>query len=63
MTKKNQKVKKKFKSKKNDKKLIIDKGLKKFLLEHLKPQEIDFGKVKNCILNNIYEEMALSEKK
>ena len=53
MTKKSQKVKKNFKSTKKNKKLIKDKGIKKFVLEHLKPQKIDFYKVKNCILNNI----------
>ena len=36
--------------------MIKDKGLKKFLLEHFKLQKIDFDKVKNCILNNIYED-------
>ena len=56
MTKKSQKVKKNFKSTKKNKKLIKDKGIKKFVLEHLKPQKIDFYKVKNCILNNIYED-------
>ena len=55
MTKKIQKVKRNFKSSKNNKKFIKDVGIKKFLLQHLTPQEIDFGKVKNCILNNIFE--------
>ncbi len=55
MTKKNQKVKNKIKSTKNNKKFIKDKGIKKFLLQHLIPQEIDFAQVKNCLLNNIYE--------
>ena len=54
MTKKSQKVKKYFKSRKN-KKLIKDKGKKHFLLQHLELQKIDFDQVKNCILNHTYE--------
>ena len=56
MTKKSQKVKNNFKSRKNNKKFIKDKNIKNFLLQHLKPQKIDFDQVKNCILNNIYED-------
>ena len=54
MTKKSQKVKNNFKSRKN-KKLIKDKGIKVGLLKHLEIQQIDFDKVKNCILNHTYE--------
>ena len=54
MTKKSQKVKINFKSRKNNR-FIKDKGIKNFLLKHLEPQKIDFDKVKNCILNRTFE--------
>ena len=54
MTKKSQKVKNNFKSRKN-KKLIKDKGVKVGLLKHLETQQIDFAQVENSILNRIYE--------
>ena len=54
MTKKSQKVKNNFKSRKN-KKFIKDKGIKVGLLKHLETQQIDFAQVKNCILNRTYE--------
>ena len=56
MEKESQEVKKNIESTKDDKNLIIDEGTKKFLFEHLEPQKLDFDKVKNCILNNIYED-------
>lgn len=55
MTKKSQKVKKVFKSRKN-KKFIKNKAVKHFLLQHLEPLKIDFAKVKDCILNRTYED-------
>jgi hypothetical protein len=54
MTKKSQKVKKNFKSRKN-KKLLKDEGIKHGLLQHLEPQKIDHTQVQNCILNRTYE--------
>ena len=54
MTKKSQKVKNNFKSRKN-KKLIKDKGVKVGLLKHLETQQIDFAQVENSILNRTYE--------
>ena len=54
MTKKSQKVKNNFKSRKN-KKLLKDEGIKHGLLQHLEPQKIDHTQVQNCILNRTYE--------
>ena len=51
------KKKLRLKSKKSKRrfKYIKDKAIKLFLLQHLTPVNIDFSKVKNCLLNKILE--------
>ena len=41
---------------------IKDRAIKKFLLQHMRPQNIDFSQVKNCFLLQMENEENIFEK-